>query len=141
MKTEKLSRIEIYQAISFIMKSDYGLYSINELSDKTGIRWETIKNAVQVLKEIEVIKIMNKKYKWNVCPLKFMDYKNDSIIYFKIKIKRKDNGSCYSEVTHNWNDPKAIDMGLFNLELDTIKNDIINNFVPDMEIEDNSEGS
>lgn len=59
--------------------------------------------------------------------------KDSKVLEFSVKIYRKSNGSCYAITNHCITEfAKKADMGLFGLELDRAKLDLITDFTPDI---------
>jgi hypothetical protein len=64
MKSEKLSRMEIFQKVTYACRKRRYNITINELSKDTGIRWETIRNCVCILAFLTVLDVQGKKYNY-----------------------------------------------------------------------------
>jgi len=60
----------------------------------------------------------------------------DPIITLSIKVFREPNGNSYADTYFATEGINNVDIGVLNLELDRVKQDLIANFTYDMELND-----
>jgi hypothetical protein len=92
-KSKRSKKEDIYKKIIDFLKT--GSYNILQISEKTGINWETVKNAVNMLKKINLVSKKDKKY--YVDESKFMEYNKETLLGLPLTKEQETQTICFAK--------------------------------------------
>jgi predicted transcriptional regulator len=107
----KKKRSQTFNDIVQLLKT--GSYNILQIAKKTGINWETAKNAIETLSKINLISSQKKNNKtyYTIDESKFLDFRNDTLLGLPLKPEQETTTKkLLTAIQKRWNKifPKRI---------------------------------
>lgn len=96
-------RSEIYDNVVHLLKT--GQYTILQIADKTGVTWETAKNAVETLQTINLVTSLeqNGKTYYHVDESHFLQLRKDTLLGLPLTPEQeKDTKALFTRIKQRW---------------------------------------